>query len=164
MAQAFAPSLVEIEGEAIERLAAPLKLVRGGDQGGEPGALQPLPTLAQLPEQVALVGHHDLGGRRGGPGLPVRDQVGERAVGGVAQGGDHRDSHRLDGAHHRLLVEGHQLLEAAATTGDDDDVGHLVLVALPQGSHQATLRGRSLHTRRVEDQPAVRKPLPDRLL
>src|SRR5207248_11734835 len=69
VAQAIAPPRVEIEGEAIERLAAPLQLVRGGDQGGEPGTLQPLPTLVQLPEQVTLVGHDDLGRSRGGTGL-----------------------------------------------------------------------------------------------
>src|SRR5207244_10291623 len=42
VAQAFAPSLVEIEGEEIARLTAPVKLVRGGDQGGEHGTAQQL--------------------------------------------------------------------------------------------------------------------------
>ena len=82
-------------------------------------------------EQVGLVRHHDLGRGGRGPGLTIGDQVGERSVGRVAQRGDDRDPHRLDGAHHGLLVERHQLFEAAAAASDDDDVGQPILVALP---------------------------------
>jgi hypothetical protein len=46
MGDPLAPSRVGIEGQALQQLAAPLQLVRRGDQGGEPGALQSLPALA----------------------------------------------------------------------------------------------------------------------
>src|SRR6202011_2130524 len=68
------------------------------------------------------------------------------------------------GAPPPLLVERHQLLDAPAPAGDDDDIGHLVLVALPQGRHQAALRRRPLYPRGVEDQPGVGEAFPDRLL
>ena len=68
----------------------------------------------------------------------------------MTQRGDHRDAHRLDGAHHRLLVERHQLFEAAATAGHDDDIGQPVQGALAERGHQAALGGGALDQRGVE--------------
>jgi hypothetical protein len=45
--------------------------------------LQALAALAQLPQQVGLLGHHQLGGRRRGPGFAVGDQVSQRPIRGV---------------------------------------------------------------------------------
>ena len=82
----------------------------------------------------------------------------------MTQRRDNRDPHRLDGAHHGFLVERHQLFEAAPTAGHDDDIGQAVLVTLPQRGHQAALRRRALHQRRIEGKPHVGKAFPDRLL
>ena len=82
----------------------------------------------------------------------------------MTERGDHRDPHRLDGAHHRLLVERHQLLEAAATTGHDDDIGQTILVALMERGHQAALGRGALNQRRVDGEPHVGEAFPDGLL
>ena len=64
--------------------------------------------------------HLGSGGRR--RCAAVGHEVDQRGVGLVADGGDQRDTALGRGAHHDLLVEAPEVLEAAAAAGDDDDV------------------------------------------
>ena len=61
------------------------------------------------------------GGRRGR--AAVGDEVDQRRVGLVPDGRDQRDAAGGGGAEHDLLVEGHQVFQAAAAAGDDQHVG-----------------------------------------
>ena len=153
-----------VDPQPSELTGARLELVCGPDQGGHPRPLQTLATIGEQAHQVCFDRHHQLGGCRRRPRLPIGNQVGKRPVRGVSERGYHRHPDSLDGAHHCLLVEGHQFLEAAAAPGHDTDVGHCVGIALAEGGDQAALRGHSLDLRRVHHQTDIRESLPDGLL
>ena len=76
-----------------------------------------------MQRDLAAIGDADLAGLAGGQGAAVGGQVGEGHVDLVADGRDDRHAGAGDGPRHGLLVEGPEVLEAAAAAGDDDDVG-----------------------------------------
>ena len=62
-------------------------------------------------------------GRRGWRGRThVRRVIDQRPVGLVADGGDERDRAAGDRAHHRFVVEAHEIFERAAAARDDEHV------------------------------------------
>src|SRR5918997_775607 len=67
--------------------------------------------------------HGHLGGGGGGGGAAVGGEVDQRGVRLVPDRADQRDRALGGGAHHGLLVEGHEVLEAAAAARDDQHVG-----------------------------------------
>ncbi len=70
-------------------------------------------------------------GRRRRP--PVGDEVEQGLVDVVADGADDRGACSGDGADHRLVGEGQQLLERPAAAGDDDDVDPGLRIELGAG-------------------------------
>jgi hypothetical protein len=77
----------------------------------------------ELGHEIEPDGHRHLGRRRGRGRALVAREVDERGVGLVPDRGNERDRRGGRGAHHDLLVEGHQILEAAAAPRDDEEVG-----------------------------------------
>ena len=73
-------------------------------------------------EQVEPHRHRHLGGGGRRRRAAVGGEVDQRGVGLVADGRDQRDAALGRGAHHDLLVEAPEVLEAAAAAGDDQQV------------------------------------------
>jgi hypothetical protein len=140
------------------------------------GAPQQKQTLAHaLPDlfetrldampNLARVAHRDLGGvaRRGR--TAIGDVVGEGRVDLVPHRRDDRRSRRGDGADHRLLVERPQVLDAAATAPDDEQVGLTPCIEALDGSGDLGGRALALHLHRGEHDadagPAIAQHLDD---
>ncbi|OQB90679.1 MAG: hypothetical protein BWX86_02187 [Verrucomicrobia bacterium ADurb.Bin122] len=64
----------------------------------------------------------ELGGGAGCLGAHVGGEIAEREIDLVADGGDDRQAAGGDGAHERLFVEGPQILDAAASPADHEQV------------------------------------------
>ena len=113
--------------ESLQRLAGAVgQAVEAGAGVVEPGLAGGAEAVGQAVEvqgDLAAVGDAELAGLAGGQGAAVGGEVGEGDVDLVADGRDDRDAGAGDGPRHGLLVEGPEVLEAAAAAGDDDDVG-----------------------------------------
>ena len=91
----------------------------------EPQPQRRVAALVERPHarlQLLLGLHHALGGGRRRRRAQVGDEVGDREVGLVADGRDRRDRGGRDRARDALLVEGPQVLEAAAAAREHDHV------------------------------------------
>ena len=73
-------------------------------------------------DELVFAGDDHLGGRRWRGRAQVGDEVGDRDVGLVADGGDRRHRAAGDRARDDLLVERPEILDRAAAAADDDDV------------------------------------------
>ena len=73
-------------------------------------------------EEVGAHRHGELGRRGRRRRAQVRRVIEQCPVGLVADGGDDRDRATGGGAHHRLVVEAHEVFERAAAAGDDQHV------------------------------------------
>ena len=80
-------------------------------------------ALARALGELGELRHRPFGGLGRRRRARVGDEVDQRPVGLVADGGDDRNAARGHGAHDDLLVEAPQVLEAAAAAGDDQHVG-----------------------------------------
>ena len=74
-------------------------------------------------DEFGAGGDGELGGGGGGGGAAVGGEVDEGVVGFVADGGDEGDAAEGGGADDGFVVERHEVLEAAAAAGDDEDIG-----------------------------------------
>ena len=74
-------------------------------------------------DEFGAGGDGEFGGGGGSGGTAVGGEVDEGVVGFVADGGDEGDAAEGGGADDGLVVEGHEVLEAAAAASDDEDVG-----------------------------------------
>ena len=85
-----------------------------------------LETGRQIGEHRLELGLHrnrHLGRTCGCRRAAVSGVVDQRPVGLVADGGNERDIGCRRGTHHDLVIEAPKILEAAAATGDDDEIG-----------------------------------------
>ena len=89
--------------------------------GGQP-ARETRAEIAELAEHLAAVRDRLLGGRGRRRRAEVGDEVGERDVGLVADGGDGRHSHRGERAADRLGVERREVFPAPAAAPDDAEL------------------------------------------
>ena len=111
-------------------------------------------------QQVGAHRHRHLGRRARRRCAQIGGEVDQRGVGLVPHRRDQRDLRRGGGAHHLLLVEGPEILQAAAATGDDEDIGpgHAAagcqLVEAPDGGRDLVGRALALHLHRPQDDPA----------
>ncbi len=78
--------------------------------------------------QLILSRYHKLGGRRRRRGPDIGDKVGDREVGLMPHGGDHRCLGRINGASHDLFVKAPQILDGTPSPGHNDDVEAAPLV------------------------------------
>ena len=108
-------------------------------EGGDPGL------------QLLLGLHHPLGGGRGCRGAQVGHEVGDRVVRLVAHRRDRGDAGRGDRPGHRLLVEGPEVLEAAAAAGEDDHVESADAVERPDPLHDLGRGTLALHEGGVDE-------------
>ena len=151
------PALVEQPPRIAEPPAQSLEAVpRGAHRLGQRPPATPLQER-QLGAQVLLDRHRQLGGGGRGRRAQVGDEVGDREVGLVPDGGDHRHAAGDDGARHRLLVEGPEILQRATAARDDDDVDVVDRLQAPQRRGDRQRRALSLHGR-GRDQNRQRKP------
>ncbi len=81
-------------------------------------------------------------GRRGS--AQVGDEVGDGEIGFVADGGDHGNFGRGDGAGEAFVVEGGEIFGGASAAGDDDDIDIVVLVEVADASGDFDGRGIAL--------------------
>ncbi len=161
-------------GQEPARLRQPASEPReafpAGPELAQDRAVEPLPQAGDPPEEIGPDRHRDLGGggRRGCP--PVGGEIDQRVVGLVSHGRDQRDRRGGRGAHDDLLVEGPEILDRAATPGDDHDVRPRDPPARRQGREAADggrhLLGRAfaLDLDRPEDHPhreAIGEPVQD---
>ena len=113
-------------------------------------AVQPLAEAAEVRHQLGLLADDQLGGGRGRRGPEVGHEVGDRHVGLVADGGDHRDLRGGDRAGHRLLVEGPEVLERAAAAGEHEHVEAAQAVEVGQRLDDVGRRAVPLHPHGVD--------------
>ena len=92
-------------------------------EAARPGAHQPRALGIDLGEQLQAHRHRHLGGGGRRRRAAVAGVVDQRRVGLVPDGGDQRDRRGRGGAHHDLLVEGHQVFETAAAARHDQEIG-----------------------------------------
>ena len=111
-------------------------------------------------QQVGAHRHRHLGGGGGRRRPAVGGEVDQRHVGLVPHGGDQGDFARGCGAHHDFLVEGPEVLQAAAAAGDDQHVGPRHRPARDEavealdGGRDLLRRARTLHRDRPDQHPA----------
>ncbi len=79
--------------------------------------------IERLGHQVGAYRHGHLGGGAGRRRATVGDEVDQRRVGLVAHRRDQWDGRRRGRPHHDLLVEGPEILQAAAAPRHDQDIG-----------------------------------------
>ena len=73
--------------------------------------------------QIGAHRHGALGGGGRRRRAAIGDEIDEGPIGLVTDGRDQRDGARGDGADDDLLVEAPEILEGAAATGDDEQIG-----------------------------------------
>ncbi len=83
---------------------------------------QALAQSAQGREPCFTIGHDDLRGRGRRRRAHVGDEIGDGEIDLVADAADDGDGRGGDGARHRLVVEGPQILERAAAAGQNEHV------------------------------------------
>ncbi len=86
-------------------------------------ARQTRAVLHDIGQQLGAHRHRHLGGGRGRRRPPVGGMIDQGRVGLMADGGDQRDAARRGGPHDDLLIEGPEILQAAAAPGDDQEIG-----------------------------------------
>ena len=98
-------------------------------------------------DELVLAADHDLGGGRRRGRAQVGDEVGNRHVGFVADGRDHR--HRAGGNRpgDDFLVEGPQVFDRAAAASGDDDIHAGHGADQPQSARNLAGRALALHAR-----------------
>src|SRR5207247_7089652 len=108
----------------------------------EPGAraVEPLDELAE-------VRHDEAGGDARGRGAGVRDEVAQRRVLLVTDGGDDRHRAPGDRPHDPLVAEGEKVLEAAAASREHDHVDVGLAPTRPHGLAERTRGARALDAR-----------------
>ena len=126
--------------------------------------------LRDCGEEVGAHRHGEFSRRGRRRRAPVRRMVDEGPVGLVADGGDDGDCAAGGGAHHRLVVEAHQVFERAAAASHDQNVrprrGPIrgERVEAVDGRCDLGRGGLSLHPHRPDDDPdreAVGEPVED---
>ncbi len=128
------PDLLEPVGQAAARVGqdrSAAQAVEVALLAVEQGEHGPSAALAHLQDPLGLLGHvgHDpLGGVGGCGGAHVGDEVEDGGVGLVPDGGDQRRGDGGDRPHDRLVGEGEQVLDRAASAGHHDDVDGRVAV------------------------------------
>ncbi len=84
---------------------------------------EPKLELAGDLDEIGIFRHGPFGGLRGRGRARVGDEIDQRPVGLVADGGDDGNGARGHGADDDFLVEAPEIFQAAATAGDDQHVG-----------------------------------------
>ncbi len=120
----------------------------------DPAARVPLQTAhrgGHLPAPFARQRADQLGRRRRRRRAPVGGEVGDGDVDFVTDAGDHRHATAAHGARHRLVVEGPQVFERAATARQDQHVALAALAGHVQHAGDGRCRLRALHRHRVDE-------------
>ena len=138
-------------GERVQRVAATL---HAAARHGVQPLMQPIDPAAE----VVLRRDHHFGGCRRRRRAQVGDEIGDRDVGLVPDGGDDRHGARGNRSRHAFLVERPEIFDrSAAAAGDDDvDAGHARDRAQPLDDLGRRIV--SLDARRADDQVGVRMP------
>ena len=124
------------------------------ETSGQRGAKAPcLPIEARA--QFFFRGDHHLRGSRGRRRANIRDEIGDREIRLVTDGGDDRYGAPDDGARNRLLVEGPQVLSRSTATPDDHDVDAGHAADGPDGIGDLSRCAFALHPRRPDDEVDV---------
>ena len=103
---------------AADRVHAPAQPLHARPRGGAEPIVQPIDPAAE----IVLRGDDHLGRRRRRRRPQVGDEVGNRDVGLVSDGGNHRNRRPRDRARDHFFVERPEVLDRAAAAADDDDV------------------------------------------
>ena len=120
-------------------------------------ASTPLAEPIDARDELVLPRDDHLRGRRRRRRAQVGDEVGDRDVGLVADGRDHRHRAAGDRARHDLLVERPEILDRSAAAPDDDDVDARRPCAIAREPAGDVERGAfALHARRANHEVRVR--------
>ena len=130
---------------AADRVHPPAQPLHACPRGGAEPIVQPVDPAAE----IVLRGDDHLGRGRRRRRPEVRDEVGNRDVGLVSDGGNHRNRRQRDRARDHFLVERPQVFDGAAAAADDDDVDARHAPDRPQAAGDLERRAFALDARRA---------------
>ena len=133
---------------------APAQALHARSGSGPEPAVQPVDPAAE----IVFRGDDEFGGRRRRGRPQIGDEVGDRDVGLVSDGGNHRHGRSGDRARHDLLVEGPEIFDGAATAADNDHVDARHAADRAQPARDVERRAFTLNPRGPDNQMRVRIP------
>ena len=115
------------------------------------GLDKPCAALQKQIPNVRLIRNSELSGIRRRRCAQIRNKIGNREIGLMSHGGDHRDIRLIDRARNAFIIESPQILHRSAAASGDNQIRDMPLVGIPDRSRDLRRGFDALYTNRKQE-------------